>query len=465
MSRTHRRRFAAVSALAFAPSCWSPVEHVPARPVPTRAQHLDRVVPAAASRGTPAPAAAPVKPVPAEVPEVFADPKGYALELRGASLAQAFEMLGTMGRVNLVLQGDFGEPVAGAMPEVTLQSAFATLCRTHDCTVERNGAVWVVERADPSRDQVRTFELRNVPAQSLAAELKALLGDEASVVVNPGSNVIWASAPAERLDRAAEYVARVDRRERQVLLECVIVEIDETDLVRLGTEVAANDISIDPTTWTLASSFLSPSAATVLTGSADDFPLTAALEALEQHVHLQVLSRPLLLSLNNKEAKLKVVSQVPYIDATTSTTGSSGNNGSVSVQEVAFKEIGLDMTVTPTIQEDGHIHLHLVKKLSEQTGTFLDIPVVDSRELEDWCVVREGETLRIGDILRDRLEHEVRGIPGLMDLPLLGRAFRFEDDDRKRVDLEILITPRIIESSPLVPPAAEDSVVVELPKS
>lgn len=227
----------------------------------------------------------------------------------------------------------------------------------------------------------------------------------------------------------------------------------------------ANDISIDPSSWAFASSFLSPTPNTILTGTTDDFPLSVALEALEQHVRLQVLSRPVLLSLNNKEARRKVISQVPYIKATTSTTGSSGGTGTVSIQEVEFKEIGLDMTVTPTIQEDGHITLHLVKTLCEQTGTFLDIPVVDSRELEDWCVVREGETLRIGGILRDRLDHERRGIPGLMDLPILGHAFSFEDDDHRRIDLEILITPRIVESSPLADPGAPSSAAVELQKS
>ncbi|MSR47319.1 MAG: hypothetical protein EXS13_09690 [Planctomycetes bacterium] len=210
---THVRLMAATGAL-IAASCFAPAERIPARIPTPRPEHTPRASSVSAPRGTASETPAPAFAVKPPVPKVFADGKSYALELRGATLAQAFEMVGTMGRVNLVLQGDFSEPAAGAMPEVTLQSALATLCTTHDCTVTESAGVWIVERSDPDRAQSRTFDLKNVAAQTLEAEVKALLGTDARVVVNPSSNVIFTSGKAERFDEVAAYLARVDRRER-----------------------------------------------------------------------------------------------------------------------------------------------------------------------------------------------------------------------------------------------------------
>jgi general secretion pathway protein D len=364
-----------------------------------------------------------------------------------------------MGNVNLMLLGDFKEPVAGAFPNVRLQSAFATLCDVHDCRVQERNGIWMVSRADPGREETRIFELKNVTAASVEPQLKALLGTSAIVVTNPSRNVISATATADRLGQADKFVATVDRLDRQVLIECCIVEIDEDDLVQFGVEINASDISIDPTTWTFLSSFLSQTPNIILTGSRDNGSLDASLEALADYIDLKVVSRPKLLSLNNKDAKLDVISEVPYVQATTTTTGSNTGTGTVTVQEVEFKDVGLKLTVTPAIQEDGHIGIHVVQSVSEQTGTFLSVPVVDSRDLDSSFLVKEGDTIRIGGILRDRTSHERRGIPYLMDIPWLGHAFQFESDQVKHTDLEILITPRIVDRPPT---DATDSARVEL---
>jgi len=430
---------------------------------PARARlHAVKPPPVRPPRAAPAaPAAAPVPAARPEVPVVFSDGSTYTLELRGAELAQAFNLLGAMGGVNLMLLGDFKEPIAGTFPAVKLQSAFATLCEVHACRVQDRDGIWMVSRADPAREETRLFELKNVTAQSVETQIRALLGTGAGVVTNPARNVIWATATADRLGEAERFLEKVDRLDRQVLIECIVLEIDEEDLVQFGVEVDAGDISIGDSTWTFLSSFLSTSPNVIATGSADDFPLTGALEALASYVDLTVLARPMLLSLNNKEAKLEVITEVPYVNATTSTTGTNTGTGTVTVQEVEFKEVGLKLTITPAIQEDGHIALHVVQSMSEQVGTFLDIPVVASRNIDDWFLVKEGDTLRIGGILRENARRELRGIPGLMDIPLIGSLFRFESDDVKRLDLEILITPRIHDSA--APSGAVGEARVELP--
>lgn len=385
----------------------------------------------------------------AEIPVVIRDEAVHSLELRGAELGQAFNLIAGMAGLNLVLVGDFSPTVAASFPAVRLQSAFASLCDVHDCEVEPQGDILRISRPDPGRPETRIFELENVAVATVEPQVKSMLDEGAIVVGNPSNNVLHVSSTPDMIRRAADWLDAVDRTEKQVLIECRVLEVNETDAERLGVEVSAADISLDDTTWSFVSSFFSSATPTLIaTGAADHSALDAALEALASRIRLRVLSRPNLLSLNNKEAKLEVVQEVPYVQATTSTTGSNTGTGTVTVQEVQFKEVGLKLTITPAIQEDGRIALHLAQEISEQTGVFLEVPVVDKRLIDNWFLVKEGDTLRLGGILKDRKSHTVRGIPLLMDIPWLGRVFRFEEDVIDQIDLEIFITPRLVESPP-----------------
>jgi type II secretory pathway component GspD/PulD (secretin) len=414
-----------------------------------------------------APPVAPTPPAPVaakkgEVPVVVSDDKAYSLELRGAELGQAFDLIAGMANLNLVRVGDFSPPVAASFPSVKLQSAIATLCDVHGCTIEKQGDVWRVTRADPAREERRLFQLHNVTAATVEPQLKTLLGDDAVVVTNPSSNVVHVQAASGKLDEAKRYLDAVDQLDKQVLIECQIFEVSQNDLTELGAEIKADNIHFDQTTSTFLSSFFSGTAPTIIATSGNDIgTLSARLEAFGQRLHLKTLSRPKLLSLNNHDAKLEVIQEVPYVQATTSTTGSGTGTGSVTVQQVEFKDVGLKLTLTPAVQEDGHVALHVVQEVSEQTGEFLQIPVVDSRKIDNWFLVKQDDTLRIGGILKDRHQHTIHGIPLLMDIPWLGRVFRFESDTLDQIDLEILITPRLVTSPP---PDAKSEVRVEIPK-
>lgn len=389
----------------------------------------------------------PVQPTPRPlppIPVVFDDPTPRALEFRGAPLSHAWRVLGETGGVNLVLKGAFGDVVDVSLPTTTLQGALEALARTYDCVVTLDGELVTVTRDDPFAVRTEVIQLSSIAAEIVAPQLQQLVGPDA-IVVNPERNVVLVRGTADQLAEVDAFVRSIDRPDRQVLIEARILEISRDDLEDLGVAIDRQDVSIDGDTASFVSELLDPTSPVLATLTNEDGDLDVAITALNRLVDLTVLSRPRLVALDATEAKLEVISEVPYVNATTTTEASGTNVVGQTIQEVEFKDVGLELTVTPTIQDHGLISLTVIQRISEQTGTFQDIPVVDSRNLTTSFIVREGQTIAIGGISKNRRLETATGVPVLMDLPLIGHFFRRDEDARQSMEIVILMTPRLVD--------------------
>ncbi len=393
----------------------------------------------------PAPPAAPPATAGPAIPLVFPDPTPHALQLRSARLDQALRLLAAEGGANLVLMGDFSPLVELDLPEVSLQAALELLVATHGCSVEVRDGLVVVHRDDPARVESRVFELRSIQAVSVQADLVAMVTD-GSVVVNAARNVVMVTAPQPRLRQVEAYLASIDRPERQVLIEARVLEVSRRELEELGTQIAFNDINIDDDTATFVADLLTENTQILGTFSTQDGGFDAAINVLHRLVGLEVLSRPRLLALNNREARLDVITEVPYISATTTTAGSTTSVGTQTIQEIEYKEVGFKLLITPSILVDGLISLTVDQEVSEQTGTFESVPIVESRHVVTGFVVGEGQTILIGGILKQRRRDSRDGVPLLMDIPLLGQLFRNDVQDDQQTELILLMTPWLVDA-------------------
>jgi type II secretory pathway component GspD/PulD (secretin) len=414
---------------------------------------------------TPEPAVAP--PAPAPIPQLFRDATPRSLQLRDAELGQALRLIAATGGINLVLDGDFSQPVDLDLPELPLQAAFELLARTYACDVTLNDGVVLVHRDDPARVETRVFALQYIPALTVQPELVPIVGT-AAVVVNAARNVLLVTATESKLRDVATYLAAVDRPDRQVLIEARILEVSRSRLEELGTRIAFNDIAVNGGTATLVSSLLTTNKQALATISDADGGFDAAINALHQLAGLEVLSRPRLLALNNKESRLDIITEVPYVNATTTTAGSTSSVGTQTIQTVEYKKIGLKLAVTPTVMDGGLVGLNIDQEVSEQTGVFQGVPIVDSRHITTGFVVKQGETIMIGGLLKDRHTASTNGIPLLMDLPLIGQAFRNDSTDTEQTELILLMTPWLVDpqngrARPVAPAAPPAVATVAVP--
>jgi general secretion pathway protein D len=174
-------------------------------------------------------------------------------------------------------------------------------------------------------------------------------------------------------------------------------------------------------------------------------PIASTLDALRRYAAVNTLASPRVLALTNITSHIDVTTEVPYIQATTTTDVATGAVGTSTTQQVAFKEVGIRLEVTPTVQAGGVVLLSLVQELSEVRDFFQGIPVVDAREMQTSFLVQDGRTIVLGGLLENRVVETDSGVPLLMDLPFVGRLFRSDDDRGERRELLLFVTPRVLD--------------------
>jgi general secretion pathway protein D len=117
-------------------------------------------------------------------------------------------------------------------------------------------------------------------------------------------------------------------------------------------------------------------------------------------------------------------------------------------QSVQYRDVGIQLTVIPTVNEDGYVTFRMLQQVSSLTSQNIDAAlgasVISTREAETSAVVRNGQTVVIGGLI-DQLDEELEsGVPLLKDIPILGYLFKSRETRRVRTELAIFVTPYVI---------------------
>lgn len=265
-------------------------------------------------------------------------------------------------------------------------------------------------------------------------------------------------------------IRQLDKMPRQVLIEVLVAEIQLSDDMRLGLDLAlrgghfrvANQTlsTASPTPTTIAAPTFSPAGAiavgglpaaglTAFTSNISDF--FAVLNALAADSRVNVLSNPHVMTSENKKAVINVSDSIPIVTsqqtgtALTPATGAPTPTGSLN-QTVEYKDAGIILTVTPRIGERGTVALDVKQEVNDigaeepPTGSKRII----KREVETSVVLLNNQTLVLGGLIRERRALEGRGIPLLKDIPILGYLFGTKVRTVTKTELLLLITPRVI---------------------
>ncbi|HEX7642668.1 MAG TPA: pilus (MSHA type) biogenesis protein MshL [Burkholderiaceae bacterium] len=330
----------------------------------------------------------------------------------------------------------------------------------------------------------------------LKTALEAIVGkqDGRSVVISPQSGVVVVRAMPDELRNVAAYLRASQLSvDRQVILEAKILEVQLNSDYQTGINWASLATYRGGVTQTSAgfgqpgtvltntpgsslASTVGNAALQTLTGTSF-LPATtnpgsifglalqtsnfaALISFLESQGSVHVLSNPRIATLNNQKAVLKVGSDDFFVTGvtTTTTTSAVSNNTSPTVTlEPFFSGVVLD--VTPQIDADGNIILHVhpsVTKVTSVTQTInlgqagtLVLPLASSSTQETDSIVRglDGHIVAIGGLMRQTTSAGKSEVPGMGDVPLLGALFRNTDQSTAKSELVILIKPTIVKDS------------------
>jgi type IV pilus assembly protein PilQ len=200
--------------------------------------------------------------------------------------------------------------------------------------------------------------------------------------------------------------------------------------------------------------------------------LRLAISALMEDTDAKLVSNPRISTVDNKLAEIKAVKQFPIPKWTF-----NSDTGTWEVQGFDYKDIGVTLNVTPHINQDNFITLDVAPEVSNQTGTVIfgggaggtaEIPIIDSRVATTRVIVKSGETLVIGGLVKTDDVMIKSGVPLLKDIPVLGNIFKHSSKSTVSLDLLVFITPTIVEgpaATILSPPAEYVKEAAAQPKA
>jgi MSHA biogenesis protein MshL len=299
----------------------------------------------------------------------------------------------------------------------------------------------------------------------IVEELQSMLSADGKVVLNRATGTLVVTDFPGRVEQVGEYLATLESRSRiGVMIETSILEVDLDDTQQYGIDWAAFP---DLSSLSLSGSLAGGAAVSqTLASGTNAFQIgvtgskfDAFLDALSTQGQVNVLSAPKVSTLNNQKAIIRIGRQDVFFRATV-TPASDTTSAFVTYSPDSITE-GIIMSVTPQIGQDGRILLAIHPSITDKVGEAIapdgnTAPIVDVRETNTVVSVGNGDTVFIGGLMQERTQERIRSVPFLGDIPFLGSAFRHTDQQKKKTELVILITPRILRGEKPVETAAQE---------
>lgn len=171
--------------------------------------------------------------------------------------------------------------------------------------------------------------------------------------------------------------------------------------------------------------------------------LDVELSAMQQESRGEVISNPRVVTTNQREAVIKQGKEIGYVTIT------GGTGGQAATPNVQFKEVLLELKVTPTITNDNRVFLNMsVKKDEVESYIVLDgygqVPTINRREVNTAVLVDDGQTVVIGGVYEFTDRNSVNKVPFLGDVPFLGNLFKKRSRNKDKAELLVFVTPKVL---------------------
>ena len=367
----------------------------------------------------------------------------YSVDLQSASLKSVLKAIAEEAGLNLAVYGDLNETVQMSFKDVSLPELLASLFRGSAFTFRLDSSsLWVSEEGAKALADVQVFPLKHVSPEKAMAQLsKFMKGSELNVSEYREQNSLVLGGSPRAIARAAELLKMVDVPQMQVTLACVIVEFRKGRGFAIGVRsgatrnVGERDIQVRGFFDFLGKDISKSGAFGKIGILPDRFELE--LSSMEENNEAKVLARPRVTTLNGNKAELNVTNTVYYLVSQVSADG-------YPITDYRSFNDGISLELTPTMTQDGLITLSVspeIKTAGRSTG---DGPRdISSRNMKTTVVLRDGETLCLGGLIRKNKTEVRQAVPFLGSIPILGRLFSYTSEEEDESELAIFITPSV----------------------
>ncbi|MCB9932786.1 MAG: hypothetical protein H6841_05110 [Planctomycetes bacterium] len=323
-----------------------------------------------------------------------------------------------------------------------------------DPLVEKSAALQMQLSSTADKLVVREYRMtRNASDQAMLTQVQGVLSENGRVITNPDRNSIVVYELESRIKDVDTIMTALDTAPEQVLITAKLIEVGLDDYMGYGLELftshSADNLnngrftggSQDTTSGTVGGLFGQPTGFDPFFATFTNPRIDIRLELLANEGRVETLSQPTQMVSNRQKARIEVGQEIPYLE-------SSGASGGTTTASVSFKEVSIVMEVTPTVLENGLIRLEVIVTVREVIGNVAiegnNTPVLSKRESKTDVFIRDGETLVMGGLIRERERMDENGLPFLKDIPFLGYLFKSANRTTSKTDLLFFLRPQIV---------------------
>jgi general secretion pathway protein D len=284
---------------------------------------------------------------------------------------------------------------------------------------------------------------------------------EVTILPDEDTNALIIRTSPRNYPAILEVIKKLDLLPQQVLIEVLIIDVQIDEATRKGIEWILEGEALGNIDFTKVGSLSTTGVSTSILGSSiagataslvpggsmlleNASRLKAKLELFASNAQADVLANPILVTSDNKAASISVTDEIPVASSTLTTNSAAP----VTSTSISFKKVGVKLDILPKINSDNFVNMKIRQEISSKgpdvTSGGITTASFNTREVNTEVVLKDNQVLVMGGLMRtDKSQTEV-GVPGLMDIPYLGKLFSSESTTIKKTELMIFITPHII---------------------
>jgi general secretion pathway protein D len=368
--------------------------------------------------------------------------KPITLELRDANIRVVFEALSRSTGINFVLDKDIKPDIKTTVfiKKMHIEDAIDMVLASNGLekkVLSENSVLVFPNIPQKYKDyqdlMIRSFYLINSDAKQISALLKTMLKTK-DIFIDERLNMVVMRDTPEIVRIAEKLVQANDMADAEVMLDIEVLEVSRSRLQNLGI--------IYPNQLAVIGEGLTLQALRNLTSTNVGVSPNPALNFKKTTGDVNLLSNPRIRVKNNEKAKVLVGDKVPII-----TTTSTANVG-VS-ENVTYVDVGLRLDIEPRINLDNYVNIKVgleVSSLGDKTTTNQGLVAytIGTRNANTTLRLKHGETQILAGLILDDERKTRNGLPGLGDIPILGRLFSNQEDKKSKTEIVLAITPRIL---------------------
>ena len=414
---------------------------------------------------------APVSPVIATTPQPTAE-GSIEISYIEADIQNVLRTLAAKADINLILGEEVTGKVTVNLKGVSYEEAMRLIAESKGYAYVKDHNVVKVksrESMDTEPAEMRVYTLNYAKAEDVKKTLDPVLTKQGKIQIDVRSNTLVLSDTPSSLTKLVPLIQSLDTQTPQVLIEAKFVETTKNPKKDLGINWSStllnHEIQVrrpDPTSPIVSpggpgAPNRSPFEVSKNLAGGPWTPATVILDAgeaklvfsfLNADTDTELLANPRVVTTDNSKARISIATQFPIPNFTF-----SEQTASLQINGFTYKDIGIILNVLPRINKDDFVTLEVSPEASSSTenatlqsggGSAVQIPIINTRTATTTVLIKSGNTLAIGGLMREDVSGNYTKVPLMGDVPLVGPFFRSKSLQKTKRDLLIFLTPTIV---------------------